>query len=477
MAQLWTDKYAPLTEGAFIGNPETLGTAKEWAGRWEKGKRETPLLLYGQTGAGKTALAYLIAHLHSWDIFEFNASDFRTKEAVEKIAGAAACNASFSGRLRLVLIDEVDGILGSYDRGGMAAVLQLLKSATNPVILTANDIYADRGLAPLRSACKLLEFKRINYLSIAKRLCEIANANGIKYDAEAIKELAKNSSGDFRAALLDMQTLAMHGDVGMEAVRELGYREREEKIFKILQDIFKGSELSAIRRARASSGIGNDLLERWIEENIPRQYTHPEDIAAAFERLSRADVFEGRIVRRQHFGFLRYSSELMTSGVALSRSHDYHGYTAYQFPGLLSKLSRSKPLRELKKALSKKIGSFTHSSARSTMAEDLPFIKMIFTNHALAVEMAARLNLEEDEVAYLLETKPETKKVQRTMEEADALRRQWLGGKRSPATALKVASREEALYAATASSGAKKDAKESEDAQSSEGHMQTRLFG
>lgn len=436
MQQLWTVKYFPANPGEFVGNQAVVEEAGRWAEGWANGRKQKPLLLFGQTGSGKTTLAYLVAKTNCWGIFELNASDFRTKEIIEHLAGAASQGSSFSGKPRLVLLDEVDG-LQAVDRGGAAAIVKILKESRNPVMLTANEIYADRKLQPIRNECTLLEFRKINYLSIAKRLKEICGSEGIDFDDDAITLLAKNSGGDFRASLLDLQTLAIAGKkITPEAVSSLGEREKTEKIFSILGKIFRGKSIEEIRKARFSADVSDELLRSWIEENIPRAYPKPEDTAAAFERLSRADVFQGRIMRRQNWGFLRYSSELATAGVSLSRKNEYHDFVMYKFPSLLSRMSRSKGIRATKKSLAEKVSGKTHSGAMEVLREDLPYLRMVFQNKARAAELASIFGFDENEVAFLMNTKPETKKVQAVLEEAEKLRAKRFAEKRKPLSAV-----------------------------------------
>ncbi len=430
MTELFTDKFFPRDFNEFVGNSEVVESVKQWAQNWGKGKQQRPLLFYGATGTGKTCLAILTAKMFGWQLFEFNASNFRTKDTVEKIAGSAAQGASFFGKPRLVLLDEVDGLQGTADRGGAAAISALLRSAKNPVILTANDIYSDQKIAPLRTQCNLMHFKKINYLSIAKRLREICALEKIEAEEDALQLLARNCAGDFRSALLDLQTLSLNGKIDSNAVNLLGYRERQQDVFKTIEAIFKGKSLAEIRKARAQSDVSDEMLLRWIEENIPRHFVDGNDTANAFERLSKADVFNGRIMNRQHYGFLRYSSELMTAGVALSREHDYHGWIHYQFPLLLRVLSKSKKERNLKKELCKKIGQQTHSSSRAVMAQDLPFIQVFFKEKEKAARYAAQFDLNEEEIAFLLATKPDTKKVAAIAATAEQLKKEHIAEKR-----------------------------------------------
>ncbi len=437
MAELWTEKHSPKNLDEFVGNSELVKELELWSMEWNKHKTGKPLLLFGQVGSGKTCLAHLIARLNKWDLFELNASDFRTKDVIERLAGAALQNASFSGKLRLVLLDEVDGVQGREDKGGMAAILQVLKEAKNPVILTANDIYSNRQLATIRNYCKKLEFKKINYLSLAKRLKQVCENEGIEYDLMAINELAKESSGDLRAALLDLQTVALkHKKVMLEDVQSLGFREREEKIFSVLGKIFHAKTLGECREARMASEVSDDLLFQWIDENLPLQFKESNELAAAFEQLSRADIFNGRILNRQYWGFLRYSSDLMTAGVSFAAVHPSHEFVMYRFPTLLSKLSASSADRNMKKQIAGKMQKKLHASKREIISYDLPFLVALFEKREHAVGFSASFNFDEEEIAFLMQSEPSTKKVQSVFEEAKALAQKSMRERRKPLAPL-----------------------------------------
>ena len=420
-ADIFTEKHAPQAFDQFVGNSGLVQTVKDWARAWNEGKSGKPLLFHGPPGVGKTCLALLTAKLSGWQVFELNASDLRNKDVIERLVSAAAFNSSFTGGKRLILLDEVDG-LQRADRGGNTAILNVIKQSQNPVILTANKIYTkDRKLDAIKAYCQEMKFTKIMSPSIAKRLREVCEREGIDYDLEVLKALAQNSSGDLRAALLDLQSLSFDQKITLEDLDSGGYREREEDIFKIMEKIFKSRDLAQIRRAKAASEVDNRLLKGWIEENIPRIYKKGDDAELAFRKLSKADVFDGRIMRRQHWGFLRYSSELMASGVALAKENDYHGWLQVQFPQLLKKLSASKSTRNLKQGLAAKMSSAIHTSPRQIIKSDLPFLKMVLANKELAPEMVYRFDWDEKEVAFLLETKPERKKVQSLIEKAKAL--------------------------------------------------------
>jgi replication factor C large subunit len=416
MPELWTEKFFPKSFDEFVGNKEIVKRVVQWANEWNDNNKQKPLFFWGQTGSGKTALAYLVAQQFEWELFELNASDYRAKDLIERLMGGAALNASFSGKKRLVLIDEVDG-LQAVDRGGAAAINSIIKEAQTPIILTANNFYGDRKLEIFRATCEIIQFKKINYLSMAKRIKEILRKEKIEFDEKVIEELSKNANGDFRSLLLDIQTLSMSKKILKNSLTFLGYRERQENVFNVLRNTFKAKTFNEARLPQFSSEIDSDLFQKWIEENIPRHFSKPIDTAIAFERLSKADVFNGRIIKRQHWGFKRYSSDLMTAGIALSVKNEYHGFIKYEFPKVLTLLSKTRSIRALKEEIAEKLKTKIHSSKKEILSKDLFFIQLLFQeNQEFAENFSALFKLNEEEIAFLLNSKPSTKKVKTIFE-------------------------------------------------------------
>ncbi|MBI4018372.1 MAG: hypothetical protein HY368_02080, partial [Candidatus Aenigmarchaeota archaeon] len=70
----------------------------------------------------------------------------------------------------------------------------------------------------------------------------------------------------------------------------------------------------------------------WLEENIPAEYKSAEEVALAFDYLSKSDLFAARITKRQSWSLQKFSFDLALFGVALAKKRSYAGFVKYQPP-------------------------------------------------------------------------------------------------------------------------------------------------
>lgn len=414
---VWAKKYAPETLSEVIGNEYALKKLKKWACLWSEGNSQMPLLLSGPTGVGKTACVYALAKDFDFELLETNASDTRKKDFVEKLLGAASQSSTLSGRKRIVLIDEADGLQGNADRGGASAILKVLKGACVPVILTAGDAYA-RSLQLIRKECTIVKFKEVNYHDIASKLLFIAKEEGVSAEQEAVENLARDSNGDVRSCINDFQVLcAGKKNVSKSDLDVLGFRERSQNVKEAIRIVFNSADYHEIRSANWSTSVDPDLFKKWIVENVPYEY-EGEDVVSALDQLSRADVFDGRILNRQYYGFLRYSNELVTAGVAFSRSREYNGQSSYRFPSFILKLSAQKSTNALKKEIGSKISLKNHVSVKDAVGSTLPYLSQMFEKESIACGLTAFFGFDEKEVAFITGRSAASSEVRNVCEKA-----------------------------------------------------------
>lgn len=396
----WVEKYRPKTMAEVVGNTKIKEELKKWIEDYLHGKPVKPVLLIGPPGCGKTTLANALANDYGFEVIELNASDKRNKDVIKQVVGGASVSKSLSGKKILIILDEVDGISGNSDRGGVSEILKIIKTAKNPLILTANDIYKP-SLMSLRNACKIIKIGSVHTNSIVPVLRRIALKENFNIDDKILKIIAKHAGGDVRAAINDLESLALGNELTLEEARELPDRDVEKSIFDALRIIFKTTHYDIAVSAMLDVKEDIGTIEEWIAENIPREYKKKEDIARAYDYLSKADIFLGRVHKRQYYGLWRYASALMTAGVALAKEEKYRGFFSYVRPTVFTKLTKSKAKRNIMNKILHKISSKTHTTTKRAREDLLYLIFILNNNPEVGAELVEFYELTKDEVENL----------------------------------------------------------------------------
>ena len=357
------EKYRPKSLDDLIGQEEVVNFVREWARKWEEGYPQKPLLLYGRPGCGKTSLAHALARDMNWEILEMNASDMRNKSSIEAILPSASTQSTLTGQKRLIVIDEVDGLAGQEDRGGVSALLGVIDETKQPMILIANQVFIQK-LKSLLPEVEKIEMKPVNARILKSYLKKIAEKEGLNISDEKIGEIVERANGDVRSALIDLTSVVV-------------YRDREKDVYRAVAQVFKAQDYQTARSAFWDVDIDPDMQMLWMEENIPNEYTSLSDVKDAFEYLSRADVFYGRISRRQSWGLLRYALELATAGVASAKKQNANRFVKYRFPSYLQRMSYTVSSRAIINSACRKIGERMHLSSKEVQMQIrfiLPFV-------------------------------------------------------------------------------------------------------
>lgn len=403
MFEPWVEKYKPSRIEEIVGQPQAIRVMLEWANDWAKGKPDKPaLLLYGSSGTGKSAAAVALSREFGWDLIELNASDRRTFEVIKNVAGTAATTGTlFSGAKgrRLVVLDEADNVYGVADRGGYRAIAEMLAMTQNPVILIANDQYSIP--ANVKVFCISVNFRKLTNDSIVGVLSRVCKAEKIDAEPLALKVIAETANGDLRAAINDLQAVAMGKQKLTVKDLALYKRDREVNVFEFLSKLMRATSAKEARELLWLIDKPPDDAIAWISENVPRILTDPEDLERVYEALSRADVFLGRARRGQAYRFWGYAGDLMTAGVALSREGEIK-FQKYQVPRPSMLMARTRAVRAVRDSLAKKIARYCHTSSRVVRKLFFPYFSVVFKHDKTsAAKIASELGLDEEEISYL----------------------------------------------------------------------------
>ncbi len=416
----WTEKYRPSSVDDIIGNGKAVGEFTAWAKSWNSGMPESAaVILHGPAGVGKTSAAHAVANDMGWEVIELNASDQRTAAIIQRVVGSASRTVGLSGsEHRMIILDEADNIHGNYDRGGVQAIIGIIKTALQPMVLIANEYY-DMSKT-LRGVCTEIKFNKIQSRSIMPALRSICDAEGIHAEGLALDTIAEGANGDLRSAINDLQAVAMgRSHITPDDVIISG-RDRRESIFDVLAHLFRRSGLNDAMHRIYDLDERPDELINWIVENLPESYDN-EDSAHGFNYLSRADVFLGRVRRRQSYSLWRYASSVMVGGTMVSRSHKYKGFVRYRRPSFFMRLGRTRSVRGIRDSLTARIGDCFHVSRRYARSDLMYILRMICSDASVAVYVVARMGLGLDETAMLLDMKKTSKKVKTVFADASEL--------------------------------------------------------
>lgn len=420
----WTEKYRPQTLDGVMGNPTNVTTLRTWAKSWEHGIPQTrAVVISGPPGIGKTTSALALAKEMGWSVVEMNASDQRRMHDVENIAIRGSLFNTFSdegeyldaskGQRKLIILDEADSLSGTNDRGGSAAINELIRNTRQPVILIANDLYELKKKCSAVKDTLQITFKRPQASTIAKNLYKIAEAEGVEVEPAAMEIIASNAKGDMRAAVRDLESLALGQDtVTLDMAQDLSGREDRADMYNFVTAVFRGHDPMAARKVLIQADTDPETAELWIDENLPTEYPDRGDMVRGYEKLSRADIFLGRVHRRQYYGMWSYAGDMMSAGVASARMTDKYSRGRINFPSYLMKMSRSRSVRNTKASIVSKLAVGLHTSTRRVEMDVLPYMRSMAVNDPdIRMTLAEQYGLEPEEMAFLIGKKADSKDI------------------------------------------------------------------
>jgi len=378
---MWTETHAPARLAEFAGNP----TAAEKLAKhsWKK-----PLLISGPAGVGKSALARAFAREKGMQIVELTPENLESAHSLTQ-------SGSIYGTRKLVVADHAEGFRESKK------LEKAISESRNPTVVLTSDLKSKK-LSAIKKLCDKVALRRPQAKSVAKVLAGILHKEGVKVEAGVLEKLGEESGGDLRAAINDLETLARgREEIKLADLEVLQARDRKTDMYKVLAKVYGGKELSEVARSTFDLSEQPDTTLLWIDENLPRVYFGRSVLCEAFGALSRADVFLGRIKRRQYWGFLRYASTLMTAGVNAAKPQRLH-YSTYQFPRYIATMGRTRKVRSMRKSIAGKLSPVVHASSRVISEQYIPLYRTLLKEKTTTPEeLTEQFGFSEDEIEFL----------------------------------------------------------------------------
>ncbi|KAF7256911.1 hypothetical protein EG68_05660 [Paragonimus skrjabini miyazakii] len=240
---LWVEKYKPTSRRNLIGQTGPSSPASrlyEWLSAWhghfsagakahayssappwasgstgDDGKWARAALLSGPPGIGKTSSTSIVCTELGFATCELNASDCRSKRSLQEEISQAlamtnlaqmACGeaSKLSTKQHVLIMDEVDGMAGNEDRGGIQELINMIKSTRIPIICMCNDRQSPK-VRSLANYCLDLRFHRPRVEQIKAAVLSVTCKENVTIPATVLADIIQASNQDIRQVFNSVQ--------------------------------------------------------------------------------------------------------------------------------------------------------------------------------------------------------------------------------------------------------------------------------
>ncbi|HET6885500.1 MAG TPA: DNA polymerase III subunit gamma/tau, partial [Rubrobacteraceae bacterium] len=270
-------KWRPRRFGQVVGQEPVVRTISRAI---ETGRDAHAYLFSGPRGTGKTSTAKVLAmgvncaqgptpepdgtcescraivNNSSLDVVEMDAASNRGIDEIRDLRDRVNL-APVAGRMKVYIIDEVHMLTPE----AFNALLKMLEEPPEHVVFVLATTEKHRVLPTIISRCQSFDFRRPGVETLKEKLAEIAEAEGIPVEPEALTVIAREGRGSFRDAegLLDQLSSFAEGQITASMVRELLGSVGPETLLETTSTLYERRAADALRIVDRLSNQGRDL--------------------------------------------------------------------------------------------------------------------------------------------------------------------------------------------------------------------------
>uniref|UniRef100_A0A8D0AAY4 Replication factor C subunit 1 n=1 Tax=Sander lucioperca TaxID=283035 RepID=A0A8D0AAY4_SANLU len=350
---LWVDKYRPRSLKTVIGQQGDQSCANKllrWLQNWYRhhsgGSSKPPArfgkfggkddgsgfkaaLLSGPPGVGKTTTAALVCEELGFSYVEMNASCTRSKNSLKEVVSESLNNTSIESFYKgtsqkvsskhVLIMDEVDGMAGNEDRGGIQEMIGLIRSSKIPIICMCNDRNHQK-IRSLANYCFDLRFQRPRVEQIKGAMMSLAFKEGIKIPPPALNEMILASNQDVRQVIHNLSMWSAKNKVMTydQCKSDAASARKDMKLgpFDVCRKVFASGEETAHMSLIDKSDLffhDYSLAPLFVQENYPHVRpkaaggnlkSHLMLLSKTADSISDGDLVDRQIRSRQIWSLL-----------------------------------------------------------------------------------------------------------------------------------------------------------------------------
>jgi replication factor C subunit 1 len=337
---LWVEKYKPKQLKEIIGNVQAVEKLVKWLQDWESviygglrkdirpvrhGRFDAQLnvnavaaLISGPPGVGKTTAARLVSLGLNYKITELNASDARSRKAILEplmSCSKSACLTENAQVVRSILImDEVDGMCAG-DRGGIGALVHIIKHTRIPIICICNDRMSPK-MKSIANHSYDIRFVKPNKQQVTSRMMTILKKEGVSTELASVEQIVDASGCDVRQTLTILEMWARQSQVVTPAASKFGLKMMMKDPLSMIGHFDAASRLlnkNEMKKLRHREKIDLffidfDMIPLIIHENYLSAMTNEVNqlkrVSLAADSISFADTINLFMRRRKEWSLL-----------------------------------------------------------------------------------------------------------------------------------------------------------------------------
>lgn len=269
MTEVWAEKFRPST----ITDCVLSDFNKQLFLSFIKNEDFPNLLLYGDTGIGKTSAAKALCKDLGWDLLVINASSMRMDD-FRNVVTSFVTTQSFDSTspVKVVLLDEADAITSTIQPSLRNFMEENSKFCR--FVLTAN--YPSKIIKAIRSRCKEICFdlkpeeKQKVAIGMMKRLAKLLEQEGVEFDQKSLSQVILDNFPDNRKIINDLQTYA-----SISGRIDQGILQTSSLSLDALFDAFKRKNWPDVRKFCADNKDMAEFIFSKLYEEGPKNITKP----------------------------------------------------------------------------------------------------------------------------------------------------------------------------------------------------------